>query len=137
MNSFLLQIYEADGTFFDGECESLIVPTQTGSYGIQAGHSNVVLAIVPGVMQYRVAGSEEMVPAAVSNGVLKMEDGKALMLLDSAEHADEIDIARARRALDEAKEQMLLKGSRVEYNAAQARLARAMNRLKLKEADTK
>lgn len=54
------------------------------------------------------------------------------MLVDTAESPDEIDESRARRAADAAKEDMLRRQSVREYYAAQAKLARAMNRLKVK-----
>lgn len=34
MNSFRVHILAASHTFFDGDCESLIVPTSAGQYGI-------------------------------------------------------------------------------------------------------
>ena len=54
------------------------------------------------------------------------------MLLDSAEYPEEIDEARARREADEAREALLQQKSRQEYQLAQASLARAVNRLRVK-----
>ena len=55
-----------------------------------------------------------------------------LVLVDSVERPEEIDAARARREADEAQEAMLQRKSRQEYQLAQASLARAMNRLRVK-----
>ena len=52
--SFKARIYEADSPFYVGELTSLIVPTVDGQYGIKARHRNLVVAIVPGVIKYRV-----------------------------------------------------------------------------------
>ena len=54
------------------------------------------------------------------------------MMVDAAEHPEEIDAARARREADEAREALLQKRSRQEYQLAQASLARALNRLRVK-----
>ena len=68
---------------------------------------------------------------AVSEGLFKMEGGRALVLVDSAERPDEIDINRARRDAEKAREELLHQKSRQEYLMAQANLARALTRLKI------
>ena len=79
MKPFNVHILAADHTFYDGECVSLIVPTVTGMYGIHAGHSNMISAIVPGMLSYQLEG-EEMQIAAISPGIMKIENGEVLVL---------------------------------------------------------
>ena len=79
MSSFRVHILAASHTFFDGDCESLIVPTSEGQYGILAGHSNTISAIVPGKLTYRVPGGSPQY-AAVSAGLVKIENGEGLVL---------------------------------------------------------
>ena len=64
--------------------------------------------------------------------MVKVERNDVLVLVDSVERPEEIDAARARREADEAREAMLQRKSRQEYQLAQATLARALNRLKVK-----
>lgn len=90
------------------------------------------MAIIPGALSFIVPGQPERI-AAVSEGLIKVENNNVLIIVDSAERPEEIDINRARRSADEAREIMLQKKSRMEYHAAEARLARALNRLHLKE----
>ena len=52
--------------------------------------------------------------------------------MDSAERPEEIDALRAKREADEAREALLQRRSRQEHQLAQATLARAMNRLRVK-----
>ena len=54
------------------------------------------------------------------------------MLVDTAERPEEIDENRAQAAYEKAVEDSAQKRSVREYYAAQARLARAVNRLKVK-----
>ena len=133
MRPFYVSILAADKPVYEGSCESLVVPTIRGQYGILAGHSNMISAIVPGTLSYRIPGQENLI-LAVSEGLVKAEDGAVLVLVDSAERPEEIDENRARRAADQAKEEMLQKRSIVEYHAAQAHLARALNRLRVKNS---
>lgn len=130
--TFRLHILAADRPFYDGDCVSLVVPTPSGQYGVLAHHSDYIAAIVPGEITFTAPDSNEPVIAAVSEGIIKVEKGEVLVLVDTAESPDEIDENRARRAAEEAREQLLQKQSRQEHIAAQARLARAVSRLKAK-----
>lgn len=132
MNRFQISILAADSVLYEGPCESLVVPTSQGLYGILAGHSNMVSAVVPGRLSYRVPGGPEQF-AAVSAGLVKVEDNEVLVLVDTAERPENIDANRAKRAADEAKEAILQKRSIQEYRSAQANLARELNRLRVKK----
>ncbi|MEE0097704.1 MAG: ATP synthase F1 subunit epsilon [Oscillospiraceae bacterium] len=136
MDNFPVHILAADEPFYEGPCESLSVPTITGMYGVLAHHTNVILAIVPGTLRYRCEGEEEKL-AAVSAGMMKVENGEVLVLVDSAERPEEIDANRAKEAADRAKEELLQKKSIQEYRMAQSNLARAVSRLRVKGAAQK
>ena len=133
MDAFQVHILAADKTFYEGPCESLTISTSDGEQCILAHHSNMIAAVLPGKLRYRVPGGETQL-AAVSPGMMKVEKNEVLVLVDSAERPEEIDAARARREADEAMEAMLQKRSRQEYQVAQATLARALNRLRVKSS---
>ena len=103
MKTFALHILSPDRTFYDGECESLVLPIVDGKYGIMADHSNTIAAVVPGELSYRTP----------------------------AERPEEIAASRARAAADAAREAMLQKLSRREYYEMRISLARAMTRLRV------
>ena len=122
MNTFQVHILAADKTFYEGPCVSLVVPTTDGERGILAHHSSMIAAIQPGTLRYQVPGEEPRL-AAISPGMVKVEDNDVLVLVDSAERPEEIDEARAA---------LLQQRSRQEHQIAQATLARALNRLRVK-----
>lgn len=130
MKEFELSILAADRPFYVGKCVSLIVPTLDGKYGVLANHSNTISAIVPGLLEFKLPTGEART-AAVSEGMIKIENNEVLILVDSAERPEDIDVNRARIAAENAKEQLLQKKSIVEYRSASASLARALNRLKI------
>ena len=136
MENFPVHILAADEPFYEGPCQSISVPTTTGMYGVLAHHTNVILAIVPGTLRYRCEGEDEKL-AAVSAGLMKVENGEVLILVDSAERPEEIDANRAQRAADRAKEELLQKKSIQEYRMAQSNLARALSRLQVKRSANK
>ena len=131
METFLVHILAADNTFYEGPCVSLIIPTSDGEQSIWAHHSSMIAAVQPGTLRYQIPGEEPRM-AAVSPGMVKVERNEVLVLVDSAEHPEEIDEVRAKREADEAREALLQKRSRQEHQIAQATLARALNRLRVK-----
>ena len=147
MNSFHLVIYEADNIFYKGEVTSLVVPAIDGEYGVLAGHYDCVVAVEEGIIRFTTAENagkgnslkgvieleaDKNYSACVATGMMRIEKGEAMMLVDSAEWPDEIDLDRALRAQAAAKEAMLQKKSIQEYAQAEASLRRAMMRLKVK-----
>ena len=129
---FPLHVLTATSPFYEGMCESLIIPTVDGRYGVLSGHSDTICAVVPGELYIRLP-SGEMRVAACAAGIMKVEKGDVLVLVDSAICPEDIDKDRARRMADDAREQLLQKQSIEEYHAAQARLARALARLSVRE----
>lgn len=132
MNEFNLHIIEADKDFFEGKCVSLVIPTTEGMYGIQAMHENLVAAIDIGVIKYTLPDGTRC-HAAVSNGMVKVENNNVLILVESCEDPDDIDEERARREEEHAKDVLAGKTDRINYRAAKGMLARAANRLKIKK----
>ena len=85
--TFMTHILAADRKFYEGPLESLIVPTNEGQYGILAKHRNVITATVPGVLKYKLP-NQEFKTAAVSSGLVKIENGEVLILVDSCERPE-------------------------------------------------
>lgn len=131
MEVFQLSILASDRDFYEGPCESLVVPIMDGQKGILAHHSNLIEAIVPGELKYTVPG-EGTKYAFVSAGMLKVEEGEVLVLVDTAEHPEEIDENRAMNEMAKAQEELLQKKGHDEYMLIQANLVKAMKKLKVK-----
>ncbi len=129
---FQISILAADRVFYEGPCESLNVPTTEGLTGILAHHSNMISAVVPGKLSFRIPG-EPVRYAAVSAGLVKVENNEVLVLVDTAERPEDIDANRAKQAADAAREAILQKKGIQEYKMAQFNLAREINRLRIKE----
>jgi len=131
VDSFYIHILAEDHVLVRGDCHSLVLPLLDGLYGIQAHHAHMISAVVPGVLSCTMADGR-VITAAVSNGLVKVEENDVLVLVESAEESGDIDAIRASRAAEEAE--ALLRGhkSAMEYRAAQASLIRATNRLRTK-----
>ena len=131
MEAYQVHILAADKSFYEGPCVSLTIPTSDGEFGILANHSSMIAAVKPGTLRYQLPGEAPRL-AAISPGMVKVEDNDVLVLVDSVERPEEIDIVRAQREIDEAQEVLLQKRSRQEHRIAEATMARALNRLRVK-----
>lgn len=131
LHTFRIHILAADHKVFEGDCESLVLPLYDGQYGVKAHHGNMISAVVPGLLSYREPGGENKT-VYVSSGLIKVEDNDVLILVDSAELPEEIDIKRAERAAEDAQKLLQRKRNITEIRMARAHLARAVGRLKVK-----
>ena len=127
----------SDHMVYEGEATIVSLPTTEGSVGIMAHHSNIIMAIVPGIIEYEPAGQsgeEDSQPGrqtiVVSDGLLKVENGEVIILVDTAERPEEVDEARARRAEERAREAMKRANSNRDTELAAAELSRAISRIK-------
>lgn len=131
MKKFKLSIYASDKIVYEGECESLVIPTTTGQLGILANHSNLISLTIPGKLTFKNDGKEDV--RIVSQGMVKIEDNEVLVLVEACEKPEEIDINRALKAEEKAKAELKKHMSNREYNMVYARLARAFSRAHIKD----
>ena len=132
MDTFQVRILAADDSFFEGNCQFMVIPASDGALGILAHHSNMIAAVVPGELRFQ-PDDGALRTASVSAGLVKVENNEVLVLVDAAERPEDIDVNRAKRAADEAREALLQQKRRQEYKRAQANLARAISRLRVRE----
>ena len=125
---FKLQIMASDHMVFDGDAQSVSLPTTEGSVGILADHSNVIMAVSPGMLEYTAEGEKHQ--AVVSDGLLKVENGEVMILVDAAEKPEDIDEARARRAEERARQELKRANSNRDHAMVEAELSRALSRIK-------
>lgn len=129
--TFYLEIIASDRVFYKGDCEHLVITAIDGLLGILAGHEPLVTSLPTGELKYMVNG--EWHYAAISEGFIEVMPDKSVILADSCELPEEIDIKRAEEARERAQEMLRQKQSIKEYYETQAALNRAMNRLKISQ----
>lgn len=132
MNTFKLKILASNKVFFDGEAQSLTLPfIDGGQKCFLARHENCVLPVDAGEMKVRDAQGN-LHEAFVGSGFVEFLNNSATLICISAELPEEIDAIRAEEAKIRAQEELRQKQSYLEYHASQMNLARAMERLKVK-----
>ena len=137
MATFKLHFMASDHMVYEGDAESVSLMTTEGSIGILAYHSNLIMAVVPGIVEYVPAGKDAEASgltgkqiSVVSDGLLKVENNDVMILVDTAENPEEIDEARAKRAEEKAREDLKRANSNRDVALASAELSRALSRIK-------
>lgn len=129
--TFKLEIIASDRVFFTGECEHLVITALDGLLGILPGHEPLVTCLPTGELKYMVDGKWHY--AAISEGFIEVMPDYSVILADSCELPEEIDIKRAEEAKQRAEERMKQKQSIMEYYHTQTALNKAINRLKVSQ----
>ena len=107
MATFSVSLVTPEGPAFEGEIEMLVVPGADGEIGVLARHAPLVALLNAGSTRiYRARSSEDVLEFATGPGFFKVEQDRALALVDDAVEAREIDDARAREQLETAQAEL-------------------------------
>lgn len=109
------------------KAESVVVPAENGLMGILPRHAPMVVLLVPGVLTYASGG--ELHRLAVGGGFCEVTGERVVVVAETAERSEEIDVERARAAYEQAKAQLDRELSDREHARAEAALKRAVARL--------
>jgi F-type H+-transporting ATPase subunit epsilon len=99
--TFDLSVLTPEGTAFEGEAQMLIVPGAAGEIGVLARHAPLVAMLKAGEIRVRAQG--EWQSFAGGPGYFKVQQDRAIVLVDDAVRAEEIDVEQARREVEEAR----------------------------------
>jgi F-type H+-transporting ATPase subunit epsilon len=99
--TFDLSLVTPEGPAYEGEAEMLIVPGAAGEIGVLARHAPLVAMLKAG--EIRVRANDEWQTFAAGPGYFKIQQDRALVLVDDAVRAEEIDVEEARREAEEAR----------------------------------
>ena len=126
-----VELVSPERLLFEGEASMVLARTIEGEIGFQPGHIPFVGTLLPGVVRsFGSDGSETRI--AVHSGFIEVANDHLTLLSDVSEMAEDIDVDRARAALDRTEEALRADGDDVEAAAAKAR---AMARLTAVQGD--
>ena len=126
---FRCEIVTQERLVFSGDVDYVSLPGTEGVMGILPNHSATLTAISFGEVMVRQHGNQEFY--AVGGGFAEIQPDHVIVLADSAEHAEEIDVERAQQARERA-EQMMKEGvpaDPVHYQQIQIALQKAQIRI--------
>lgn len=119
-----VELVSPERLLYEGESSEVLARTVEGEIGFLPGHIPFVGTLLPGVVQvYTDNGIQKI---AVHSGFIEVSNDHLTLLSDVSELAEDIDVDRARAALERAEEALRADGNDAEAAAAKAR---AMARL--------
>lgn len=131
--AFHLEVVSAEGSLYSGKVKSIRVTGSEGELGIRFGHTPLLTTIKTGLVSL-VDENDKEDQIYLAGGVLEVQPELTTILADTALRATDIDEAKAKEAMQAAKDAINKHSTGdVDYNTALARLADAMAQLKVVE----
>jgi F-type H+-transporting ATPase subunit epsilon len=126
-----LQIVTPDRSVVHEEVEEVEVPGVEGYFGVLPGHTPLLALLEAGDLWYR--RGQERHHLAIAFGFAEVLPDRVTILAEVAERPDEIDVARARAALDRARDQLARPSVDVDVARARAAFRKATVRVQVAE----
>jgi F-type H+-transporting ATPase subunit epsilon len=124
-----VEIVTAERSVLQDTADMVVAPGAEGVLGILPRHAPMIALLKAG--ELRIKHGNEETAVAVTGGVMQVQPTKVTVLADAAERADEIDEARAREAMERARQRMSEARDRVDEQALKAAIERANVRLRV------
>jgi F-type H+-transporting ATPase subunit epsilon len=99
-----LRLVTPERSLLDEEVDEVTAPGVMGEFGVLPNHITFLSTLEAGRLTYKQGGQTR--PLVVSGGFAEVVDNVITVLADAAEFAEEIDVERARIALQQAQEQI-------------------------------
>jgi len=126
-----LEIVTGERVVYDDDVDTVVAPGSEGELGVLPHHAALMTTLQPGELRVRKDGQEVLM--AVSGGFMEVLPHKVTILADTAERAEDIDIARSEQARKRAQDRLAeaAKGGEIDPARAQAAMRRALVRIKV------
>ena len=133
MSSLKIDIVTAERVVYSEEVDAVIAPGVEGQLGILPHHAPLMTTLQAGELRVRRGSEEDSL--AISGGFLEVRPDRVIVLADTAERAEEIDMERAAAAKQRAEQRLVDRGRAPGLDEArsEAALRRAMARLTVAE----
>ncbi|HET6690065.1 MAG TPA: ATP synthase F1 subunit epsilon [Miltoncostaeaceae bacterium] len=126
-----VRLLTPEGAVFDDLAYMVIAPSVEGEVGILPRHTPFIAFLRHGEVRIKLLDDTELI-YATTEGYVSVEEDRVLVLTEQAERADEIDVERARAALERAEADLAEAGDdEVRRVAAESARRRAENRLRV------
>jgi F-type H+-transporting ATPase subunit epsilon len=109
---------------------SVQLPGASGELGILPGHAPLITELGNGELSYKPSGGEPVVLAVLS-GFAEVLPERVTVLAETAERPEEIDVDRAKQALERAEKRLASTDADVDWDRATVALQRALVRIKV------
>ncbi len=133
---FLLEIVTPERQLVSERVDAVRAPGIAGEFGVLPSHERFITGLDTGMLRYRGAGSSEWTELSVSSGLVEVLSDRVIVLAQTAETAQDIDIVRAEAALERARERLKNPEDDADVERALEALKRSTVRLEAAREDT-
>lgn len=98
-----VELVAADRTAWSGEATMVIARTVEGDLGVLRGHTPVLSALTEAVVEIQVAGTDDVLFAAVDAGFISVAKDRVSILSEHIELGQEVHVEKAQADLEEAR----------------------------------
>jgi F-type H+-transporting ATPase subunit epsilon len=124
-----LDVVTAERLVYSDEVDEVVATGSDGEMAILPRHAALLTTLQPGVLRAKTGSADFSL--AIGGGFLEVRDNRVLVLADSAERADEIDVERAQAAENRARQLLAERRQVGDLTQAEAALRRSQVRLKV------
>lgn len=131
---FRFQLVSLSGKKFDDDVYEVVLPTLDGEIGVLKDHMPLISAATTGVIAVRRNAKDtdsQREYFATNGGVVEMQDNTLRVLVDEADHADELSEDEAQKALERAQKMKAEAKDQVSLEHAQSLVDRHEVRLQV------
>ena len=132
MRKFHLEIVTPDGSVWDGDAEAILVRTSSGDVEIMANHADYFASL--GIGRAKLTADGKAAEASLAGGFISVKEGEVKLVATTFEFAEDIDLERAKSAKERAEQAIKTARDDKALLVAKAKLARALNRISVKES---
>lgn len=129
MAKLLLEVVTPDKTVLKEEVEMVICPGSEGEFGVLPHHVSLLSTLRIGELRYRNGDEDNSI--FVSGGFIDVNNNICSVLAETAEHARDIDEARAMAARERAEQRLRDRTEEIDLIRAETALQRAIMRLQI------
>ena len=129
---FKFKLVSLSGKKFDDEVYEVVLPTKDGQIGVLSHHMPIISVVKNGVIMVRKNEKDSDAAReffATNGGVIEVANNELKLLVDEADHADEINKAEAEAALERAKKMRSEAKDQIDIEKAQSLMDRQSVRL--------
>lgn len=130
MKELQLEIVTPSKVAYKGEVLSVTVPGSDGSFQVLFNHAPILSSLEVGIVKIIEVDNKEYY-FATGGGTIEVSDNKIILLVESFESPEDIDLKRAEEAKTRAKERLSGFKKDTDQIRAEMSLKRALNRIKL------
>jgi F-type H+-transporting ATPase subunit epsilon len=131
MPTIKLEIVTAERQIFSGDVTTIIAEGTEGQMTVLPKHAPLITMLAPGELVIRKDGDEQYM--VITGGFMEVMPEKVIVLADSCERSDEIDLERAAAAKQRAEERLKSVTPDIDQSRAEAALRRSLARLRVAE----